>query len=316
MKRSIAVFFAFAVLRCALPAAAQEMPATAAGISADEAAAARRVMMHALQGGNQGGCYPLPSGWSSVSATVNFPASYGGYGEWVNNAELLPVSDNLSAFLGSHSPGHFVQTAVGTGTSVRTTLCAPAGFTYWLVVDSGTAKVAIRKVTLSQPGRAYKLSAEAPPLGSHPEDTPATQTSSGQSSSLDQLLRSWTVQIPALGMSAVEITPQLLNVLHARPDMRGVRGIVIVSLAPGGWASSRGFHQYDIVTAIDNRPFETISQFERYLGAFGNSPQFSILRDKQHLVLSGGYGQHSGWRPPVTGPGYTPPGAASTPCPC
>ncbi|HET9096439.1 MAG TPA: hypothetical protein VFN37_07240, partial [Candidatus Baltobacteraceae bacterium] len=51
---------------CLLPASAQVGPATAAGISADQAAAARRVMMHALQHGNQGGCHPLPGGWSTI----------------------------------------------------------------------------------------------------------------------------------------------------------------------------------------------------------------------------------------------------------
>lgn len=124
----------FACVLSTLPAAAQLGPATAAGINADAAAAARRVMMHALQsGGNHGGCHPLPAGWSMLSATVRFPSSYGGYGDWVNNAELLPVSANLSGFLKSHSGGPFYQPAEGAGSRVQTSLCAPAGFTYWTV---------------------------------------------------------------------------------------------------------------------------------------------------------------------------------------
>lgn len=158
------VFMVCAAFICMASARAQVGPATAAGIGADEAAAARRVMMHALQQPNQGGCSHLPGGWSTVTATVNFPSSYGGYGEWVNTAELLPVGANLQAFLKSHSGGHFVQTAYGSNSAVHTTLCAPAGYSYWLVVDSGTAKVAVGRVTLLRPGRAYRASLTAPPL--------------------------------------------------------------------------------------------------------------------------------------------------------
>lgn len=161
--------YSIAAVACALllsmaPGNAQVGPATTAGISADQAAAARRVMMQALQHGNQGGCTSLPAGWSTVTATVRFPASYNGYGEWVNNAELLPVGENLKDFLNSHDGGHFIQTAYGTNSAVHTTLCAPAGYTYWLVVDSGTAKVAVGRVTLLRPGRAYRVTLEAPPL--------------------------------------------------------------------------------------------------------------------------------------------------------
>lgn len=137
---------------------------TAAGISAQEAAAARRVMMHALQSGHQGGCASLPAGWSSVRAVVRFPASYGGYGSWVNDAELLPVGANLQQFLNGHSGGRFIQPAVGNDRSVSSTLCAPAGFSYWLIVDSGTAKTAIGRVTILRPGRAYRVVMTAPPL--------------------------------------------------------------------------------------------------------------------------------------------------------
>jgi hypothetical protein len=153
-----------AILLLWSPAAAQVGPATAAGLNADMAAAARRVMMHALQSGNHGGCQPLPGGWSTLTATVRFPQSYGGYGEWVNNAELVPNGQNLQAFLNSHTGRPFVQPAFGTNSSVRTTVCAPAGFTYWLVVDSGSAKVAIGRVTMLHAGRTYRVTLTAPPL--------------------------------------------------------------------------------------------------------------------------------------------------------
>lgn len=138
---------------------------TAAGLSAENAAAARRVMMHALQSGHQGGCSSLPAGWSAVHAVVQFPPSYGGYGSWVNEAELLPVGANLQRFLNGHSGGRFVQPAIGNDRSVNSTLCAPAGFSYWLIVDSGTAKTAIGRVTMLHPGRAYRVVMSAPPLG-------------------------------------------------------------------------------------------------------------------------------------------------------
>lgn len=155
---------ACAILLLGSPASAQVGPATAAGLNADMAAAARRVMMHALQAGNHGGCHPLPGGWATLSATVRFPQSYGGYGEWVNNAELVPNGQNLQAFLNSHTGGPFVQPAYGTNSRVSTTVCAPAGFTYWLVVDSGTAKVAVGRVTMLRPSRTYRVTLTAPPL--------------------------------------------------------------------------------------------------------------------------------------------------------
>jgi len=152
------------MLATVLAARAQVGPASAAGLRADQAAAARRVMMQALQGPHHGGCQPLPNGWAILAATIRFPDSYGGYGSWVNNAELLPVGDDLSAFLKSHSPGAFIQPAFGDDTQVHTQLCAPAGFSYWLVVDSGMAKVAIGRVTLLHPARTYAVTMTAPPL--------------------------------------------------------------------------------------------------------------------------------------------------------
>lgn len=111
-----------------------------------------------------GGCHPLPSGWSMLHAVVQFPSAYGGYGEWVNNAELLPVGENLRRFVKNHSGGNYVQPAFGSDSQVHTTLCAPAGHTYWLIVDSGQAKVAIGRVTMVRPGMMYRVRLTAPPL--------------------------------------------------------------------------------------------------------------------------------------------------------
>ncbi|MGC8486035.1 MAG: hypothetical protein ACP5O6_10465, partial [Candidatus Baltobacteraceae bacterium] len=167
ISRAFSAFIALLLLLGAEPATAQQLgPATAAGLNADAAAAARRVMMDALQhGGNHGGCSPLPNGWAMLDATVRLPVSYGGFGDWVNIAELLPSSENLARFLKSHSGGPFYRTATGSERRVHTVLCAPAGFTYWLVVDSGSAKVAVGRVTLKDPGRVYRVVLTAPPLG-------------------------------------------------------------------------------------------------------------------------------------------------------
>lgn len=284
-----------ALIACGMPASAQALgPATAAGLGADEAAAARRVMMHALQGGNQGGCHPLPAGWSTVTATVHFPSSYGGYGEWVNNAELLPAGENLQAFLKSHSGGHFYQTAFGSGSTVHTTLCAPAGYRYWLIVDSGSAKVAVGSVTLLRPGATYHATLTAPPIGTTPSgsasmvDTGSAGMQTAQTAQVrkEQLLRSWFVKIPSLGMTAVEITPAFLNVVNARPAMRSVRGIFIVGLDANGWAASQGLAQYDVVTSVNGHPFTTIAQFEAYVRR-SDALRFGIVRNKHRMVLSG-----------------------------
>lgn len=289
-------FMTLAILLTLTPGArAQALgPATAAGINADEAAAARRVMMHALQGGNQGGCHPLPAGWSTVTATVNFPSSYGGYGEWVNNAELLPVGENLQAFLKSHSGGRFYQTAYGSSSTVHTTLCAPAGYKYWLVVDSGSAKVAIGSVTLLRPGVSYRATLTAPPIGTMPSDSasmvdtssagvPTAQTAQTRK---EQMLRSWFVKVPSLGMTAVEITPQFLDLVNAKANMRAVRGIFIVGLESNGWAATQGLQQYDVVTSVNGHPFGTIEQFKAYVSRF-NPLEFGIVRNKHRMVLSG-----------------------------
>ncbi|MHB1571652.1 MAG: hypothetical protein ACYC0H_20945, partial [Solirubrobacteraceae bacterium] len=259
-------FVAALTLLVAGPAAAQQLgPATAAGLNADSAAAARRVMMNALQhGGNHGGCAPLPRGWAVLNATVRLPASYGGYGAWVNIAELLPASENLAGFLKSHSGGPFYRTASGSERSVHTVLCAPAGFTYWLVIDSGSAKVAVGRVTLQRPGRTYRVVLTAPPFG-RAERTPAPAPSAAARPPVElaRYMRAHIVALPTYGMTAMQITPRFLYLVHASPTMHALRGIVIVDVGNGGWAAAQGFRSLDVVTAVDGESVETIGDFER-----------------------------------------------------
>lgn len=128
-----------------------------------------RVRMDALQrGGSSGGCNQLPQGWARVDATVHFPTSYGGYAGWVNTAELLPVGRDLKAFVASHSvEGAFVRPALrASASTVTTRVCAPAGQRFWLVVDSGMARVAIGQLTMGSAGASDKVSLTAPPLHS------------------------------------------------------------------------------------------------------------------------------------------------------
>lgn len=84
---------------------------------------------------------------------MTFPAAYRGYLAWVNSAELLPVGDDLQAFLkGGNVPGACVRRAGRSGMTVTSPMCAPAGRAYWLVVDSGMAKVAIGQVGADRSG--------------------------------------------------------------------------------------------------------------------------------------------------------------------
>lgn len=301
----------FALFFSSLPAAGQLGPATAAGINADAAAAARRVMMQALQsGGNHGGCHPLPTGWSMLSATVRFPSSYGGYGEWINNAELLPVSANLSRFLKSHSGGPFYQPAEGTGSRIHTSLCAPAGFTYWLVVDSGTAKVAIGRVTLLRPGRSYRATLIAPPLGTSQTSARHPATASRSSPSWDTpeneaRLKAWLIPVPSMGLTAWTLTPEFLHIFHAHASAYSIHGIFIAQIDPKGRAASVGLQRSDIVTAINGHACSTVAQFADLIAQFGSAVQFSLIRSNQHITV--GTQPNTGWRPPTVGPGFIPP---------
>ncbi|MHB8140595.1 MAG: PDZ domain-containing protein [Vulcanimicrobiaceae bacterium] len=309
--RLISAILALALF--SLPASAQLGPATAAGLNADAAAAARRVMMHALQsGGNHGGCHPLPAGWSMLLATVRFPSSYGGYGEWINNAELLPVSDNLSRFLKSHSGGPFYQPAEGTGARVHTALCAPAGYTYWLVVDSGMAKVAIGRVTILRPGRTYRVTLTAPPL--HTSQTALPRTAAPAATTpvpswdtpyAEARLRSWLVPVPSMGIAAWSVTPEFLQLVHAHAASYSIHGIVIAEIDPNGRAASAGLRRFDIVTAVNGRSCATVAQFADLVSRFASALQFSLLRNKHHLSLSAPAGNT--WQPPTIGPGFVPP---------
>ena len=301
-------FVAALILVVAWPATAQQLgPATAAGLNADAAAAARRVMMNALQhGGNHGGCAPLPGGWSVLNATVRLPASYGGYGAWVNIAELLPASDNLAGFLKSHSGGPFYRTASGSERSVHTVLCAPAGFTYWLVIDSGSAKVAVGRVTLRRPGRTYRVVLTAPPFG-RAANTPAPAPSAAARPPVElaRYMRAHIVALPTYGMNAMQITPRFLYLVHASSAMRAVRGIVIIDVGSGGWAAAQGFRPLDVVTAVDGVSIETIGDFERLVAHFAGDLRFATIRRKVRFVLVPG--RANGWQPPTVGPGFVPP---------
>ncbi len=149
-----------------LPHAARAQ-AVGAGINADASAAAQRVMLDALQhGATHGGCSALPAGWARLLGTVRFPKAYGGYPQWVNSAELLPVGDNLKAFVKSGSArGAFTRPALRVGDwTVTMTMCAPAGFAYWVLVDSGMARVVVGEIAFARAGATYRRTFTAPPL--------------------------------------------------------------------------------------------------------------------------------------------------------
>ncbi len=308
---SAALAAALALLAAA-SAAAQLGPATTAGLDAESAAAARRVMMDALRhGGNHGGCTPLPAGWAVLNATVRLPASYGGYGAWVNIAELLPSGENLPHFLRSHSGGAFYRTASGSERSVRTLLCAPAGFTYWLIVDSGSAKVAVGKVTLMHAGRTYRAVLTAPPFGRAasapaPAATAATAAMTPQQHrQLQNYMLAHIVSLPSYGMKAMQITPRFWELVHAGAEFRPIRGVVIVEIGSGGWAASQGFQPFDVVTAVDGVSFATLDAFERLVRSYSGHLRFTIVRKKRRFVLAPN--DANAWHPPSVGRGFVPP---------
>ncbi len=301
--------FGFLLWAGAGAGAAQLGPATAAGLNAESAAAARRVMMDALQhGGNHGGCAPLPSGWAVLDATMRFPASYGGYGAWVNIAELLPSNENLSRFLKSHSGGPFYRTASGSERSVHTVLCAPAGFSYWLIADSGSAKVAVGRVTLLRAGRTARVVLTAPPFG-HSVRTPAPVARAtappAEVRAVQAYLRAHIVALPTYGMKALEITPRFLQITRADAAFHSVRGIVIVDIGNGGWAAAQGFQPFDIVTAVNGVSFATLDAFERLVRLYAGHLRFAMIRKKHRFVLAPNDTQT--WHPPSVGPGFVPP---------
>lgn len=118
--------------------------------------------------GTPGGCTPVPPGWSELRVVVNFPSAYGGYSGWVNSAELVPVGKAIGAFVGGgpQPKGTLVRPAWRAGASaIQTDLCAPAGRKYWLVVDSGEARVLIGELAVGAAPGPYQLVGEAPPLG-------------------------------------------------------------------------------------------------------------------------------------------------------
>lgn len=134
--------------------------------SARDAARQRALAEEGLRGGQHGGCVPLPAGWAMLDATLRFPPSYGGYSAWVNMAELLPSGRNLKAFLAGKSvTGAYMQPAIKKGNgAVVSQLCAPAGHVYWVIADSGTARVAVGRLRLEKDTGTYKVELTAPEL--------------------------------------------------------------------------------------------------------------------------------------------------------
>jgi hypothetical protein len=131
--------------------------------------ARERAMNQALSarnGGTQGGCAQLPAGWAAVDATVQFPASYGGYAGWVNTAELLPVGSDLGSFIKTGHDSHaFTRPALRAGANAVTShMCAPGQRAYWVIVDSGMARVAVGRIQVGPGPGPYRVSLTAPPL--------------------------------------------------------------------------------------------------------------------------------------------------------
>lgn len=77
----------------------------------------------------------------------------------------------------------FTATRIDRPLPVRMTLCAPAGFSYWVLVDSGMARVVVGQVRLTRSGVTYRQKFLAPPLGGARESSPAPEPQSRRPSS-------------------------------------------------------------------------------------------------------------------------------------
>lgn len=210
LVRTAAVSLPSVVLLASLvPAAAGDDvlgPATSAGVESTAHAAEDRVRMdalqraHATEAGSGAGCRNLPAGWASLDVTVNFPDAYNGYPAWVNSAELLPVADDFDAYLaGGYSPDAMVRPANRAASmSVRTSMCAPVGNTYWLFVDSGRQRIAIGRIKVVHTG-SHALRMTAPPLGETPESKPVAGSPSNPGTDFGTPSQTDPVQQPVSG---------------------------------------------------------------------------------------------------------------------
>jgi hypothetical protein len=169
MARAGVIAATFMFLLTAMPLCRAQEPGTPEWDRMQNNAARDAVRLDALRSrsgdGVRGGCNTLPAGWARLDAVVDFPAEYRGYPAWVNSAELLPVGSNLKAYLAHGDvPGAYVRPALHDGMRVSTRMCAPGGRSYWLIVDSGMARVAIGQVRLGAPGSTTRVTMTAPPL--------------------------------------------------------------------------------------------------------------------------------------------------------
>lgn len=168
VKTAVAAAFAFVLCTVA------GSYARAAGTAWDAMqnnSARDRVRMDALQrdhgASSSGGCNRLPAGWAALDATVDFPTEYRGYPAAVNSVELLPDGADVHAYVASSAApaGTFVRPALRAGAmAVKTHVCGPARHVYWLVVDSGVARVAIGRVAFGASSTTRQVMLIAPPL--------------------------------------------------------------------------------------------------------------------------------------------------------
>lgn len=177
------VAVAFAMLSVTFEASAQIL-GTPEGDKIENRSLQNAVRNDALRrahGGSRGGCAQLPAGWAAFDVTVNFPKAYAGYPAWVNSAELLPGNADVKGYVaGANPPGVLMRPALRAGSmAVRSHLCAPAGRRYWLIVDSGMARVAVGRIDVGAAPGPYQFNLAAPPLGSGSESTQAGESVRG-----------------------------------------------------------------------------------------------------------------------------------------
>ncbi len=68
---------------------------------------------------------------------------------------------------------------------------------------------------------------------------------------------------PALGVKLSELT----NVLANEKNLRGVRGLLVTDVDPGGLAADAGLHEDYVIQRVNRQPVATIADFERIVSS-------------------------------------------------
>jgi S1-C subfamily serine protease len=101
--------------------------------------------------------------------------------------------------------------------------------------------------------------------------------------SADQIIEQGFVRHPLLGISGIDVSPEIAEQF----DLEASRGAVVESVQEGTGAEEAGVRAGDIITEVDGEPLATMAQLvaEVRRRAPGDSVQLTIVRDGDQLEL-------------------------------